>query len=247
MDDLDAQIPSGGYSKEPTDFDPIETLMRLLIGMALIGVDEFILRLRRWHELADAQAVAQDSSPGAMTGGELARLALLGACFNGEARIRRRLLRLWRTWGRFAGRVPPSLALLIPRTPIVACDTLADELALKALRLVAGWAALGRAEEVRGRALARQTIADVVEEAIEELARQPALRELILQQGEGFASEAVGEVRERAVAADLWVERVVRGLLRRPSNGHGGEPPARAVPLIPAVEEQADEASVSPR
>jgi hypothetical protein len=224
---------------EPGEFDALETFMCLLAGVALEGRDELVLRLGRWRDLA----TPSDRRLEGLTGAELTRLAIIGACFEMQDLLRSRLTRMWGSALRYAGRLPVAAVLLMPDTPIVPIGAYADRLALRGVQVVARWIAQGQAMEARGRGLARRATADLIDEILSELARQPAVRELVLQQGEGFASEALGEVRGRAEMADLWLERMVHGLLRRPANGRTRKPPARVVPVAPATEEEAHETS----
>ena len=55
-----------------------------------------------------------------------------------------------------------------------------------------------------------------MDEAISTLAHSPALVELVHTQSSSIADAVVEEVRERAVSADIFAERLARRLLRRP-------------------------------
>jgi len=55
-----------------------------------------------------------------------------------------------------------------------------------------------------------------MDEAINTLAHSPALVELVQTQSSSLAGVVVEEVRERAVSADILVERLARRILRRP-------------------------------
>jgi len=50
---------------------------------------------------------------------------------------------------------------------------------------------------------------------IDEVAQSPAVTDAITQQGLGLADEVAGEVRDRSRAADAWLERAARRVLRR--------------------------------
>jgi hypothetical protein len=51
---------------------------------------------------------------------------------------------------------------------------------------------------------------------VDEVARSPAVTDAITQQGLGLADDVAGEVRSRSRAADAWLERAARRVLRRP-------------------------------
>ena len=65
-----------------------------------------------------------------------------------------------------------------------------------------------------------------MDELLDYLAHDPAIRNLIEQQSVGTAEAAVDEVRGRMVAADMLVERLTRGLLHRPARDGPQAPPA---------------------
>ncbi|HEY6693653.1 MAG TPA: hypothetical protein VI006_12445 [Solirubrobacteraceae bacterium] len=50
---------------------------------------------------------------------------------------------------------------------------------------------------------------------VDEVAQSPAVTDAITQQGLGLADEVAGEVRDRSRAADAWLERAARRMLRR--------------------------------
>jgi hypothetical protein len=63
---------------------------------------------------------------------------------------------------------------------------------------------------------------------VDEVAQSPAVTDAITQQGLGLADEVAGEVRDRSRAADAWLERAARRVLRRRTPGGG-----TAEPLVP--------------
>jgi len=60
---------------------------------------------------------------------------------------------------------------------------------------------------------------------IDEVAQSPAVTDAIAQQGLGLADEVAGEVRDRSRAADVWLERAARRVLRRRTPGAGTPEP----------------------
>jgi hypothetical protein len=50
---------------------------------------------------------------------------------------------------------------------------------------------------------------------VDEVAQSPAVADAITQQGLGLADEVAGEVRDRSRAADAWLERAARRVIRR--------------------------------
>lgn len=92
-------------------------------------------------------------------------------------------------------------------------------------------------ERVVGRVIESRLLDEAVERLleseelwvlVEEIARSPAVTDAITQQSFGFADQVAGGVRSRSTAADDWLERVARRVLRRKPRpaGGGGESPA---------------------
>ena len=220
-----AALSTEPVAKVDAEFDAVQALTRLLLGAALDGSDELLSRLRQW----DAAPRAVEQSGAKEPPSAALRYALVGLLFDAEARIRARLARAGRLSHRltdlFYAAMEP-VAYFLPIQP--ALDTF-DELVERAQFELYRWMQLGRREEQRGRALARQATGSSIDELLEYLAHNPAIRELIEQQGVSVAGTAVDEVRERMVSADAWVERLARGMLRRP---------ARETEAPPAPEKQ---------
>jgi hypothetical protein len=69
----------------------------------------------------------------------------------------------------------------------------------------------------------REQILPVV---IADVAADPRLRAMVLQQSRGVLAEATGDVRTRAATADDWVEQRFRRLLHRPARAPSQAPGA---------------------
>jgi hypothetical protein len=78
-------------------------------------------------------------------------------------------------------------------------------------------AALVSALESAGmeRLIARVLESQALWALVDEVAQSPAVTDAITQQGLGLADEVAGEVRDRSRAADAWLERAARRMLRR--------------------------------
>jgi hypothetical protein len=66
---------------------------------------------------------------------------------------------------------------------------------------------------------------------VDEVAQSPAVTDAITQQGLGMADDVAGAVRDRSRAADAWLERAARRVLRRTQDG--GQPPVMPQPQVP--------------
>jgi hypothetical protein len=77
----------------------------------------------------------------------------------------------------------------------------------------------GRLEERNAKLLTAETIDELIDQVVDELAKSPELTdkvlELVSQQGAGLASVAGDNARSLSLIADNFSERLVRGLLRR--------------------------------
>jgi hypothetical protein len=85
---------------------------------------------------------------------------------------------------------------------------------------------IGEAEVQSSRALGMAALKDIYDDIIDLLADSPELRDLVATQTTGLTTEVIGEIRERTVSSDTMIDAVVRRILRRPT-----EPPEEmAVP-----------------
>lgn len=218
-----AALPQATASTAPPD--PVHTLTRFIVGAALLGMDELARRAPEWERQAAQGAAPEEDEALARVAAQIRasappgaedemRLALIGWIFETQARL----------------RSAPDAGHWIQSAASTAFDT-ATALAGQTLGAmfrgrrsaaarpadadVARWISLGRAEERRSRALAQIALSEIVHEAIGFLAREPALQELVQTQSTTLATEALEEVRERTVSADLLVDRLVGRLFRR--------------------------------
>jgi hypothetical protein len=230
---LNSQVPPappatterGGIEAAHDSFDTTSSALRLLIGGLLVGADELRLRLRQWEATAHSapSATVQQTVPQSLRHAPAPaslRYAFIGMLFETETRMRQQfstvLTRLARlseeTEYLYVTTVEPALS----QTPLDPVLMRLDEMLFKAGAAVDRWTARGWIEEQQSRGMARQASVSVVDELLDYMARNPEVRDLIMQQGTSMAGEAMGEVRERSASADMWIERFTRSLLRRP-------------------------------
>ncbi len=83
------------------------------------------------------------------------------------------------------------------------------------------WMDLGREEDYHSRRLAQTALNRAADDTMDELVDNPRIelfiQEIIQAQSQGMIDEGIEEVRERAISADLFLERPFRRLLRRPT------------------------------
>lgn len=209
--------------------NPLRSLTRLAVGGVLLGLDAILERLPEWEEKAEArfepaQALAEviETAPksrgeerAAFSGSEadsLTRHALLGLLFELQARFQERP-RPVRYAARLGWGLARSLDVFGLSAPI---QRGFDKLVDRGEREVSRWVKAGHEEERRSRALARAALEGSVDAVLGNVAHNPDVRELVLTQGSGMADEAIEEVRERTVSADMLLDGIIRRLLRRP-------------------------------
>ena len=209
------------------DFDTIEALMRLFVGGTLEGADGLLRRLRQWEA---------STPPGAtITAGETPadrrRYALVGLLVESAAWARFGVdaaRRLSRPFARLLFVDVPAILRLTPAEPLIAR---VDARVARQRATLDRWIKVGREEERRGRLLARLAGSSTMDELLDELAHNPALRELIEQQSAEVAGTAVDEVRERTLSADIWLEKLVHSMLRRSARQSAPQPAAQSADL----------------
>ncbi|HEX8034841.1 MAG TPA: hypothetical protein VF510_13380 [Ktedonobacterales bacterium] len=206
-------------------FDTTSSVLRLLIGGLLVGADELRRRLQQWEATARSapsaalpqtvpQSLRHVSAPASL------RYAFIGMLFETETRIRQRipivLERLARLSEEAEYQYVTAVEPALSQTPLDPVLMRLDEMLFQAGAAVDRWTARGWLEEQQSRGMVRQATVSVVDELIAYMARNPEVRDLILQQGTSMAGDAMDEVRERTASADVWIERFTRSLLRRP-------------------------------
>jgi hypothetical protein len=202
--------------------DPLRTLTRLVVGTALLGLDELARRAPEWEREAASQMTAGPEqalqsppiqvspSPSDATA---ARQALIGWVFATQEQ-----LRLDPNPGRWLQRASGHAA---ETATVFVRESLGGLLGNPGRRPamdpdLARWIAIGQAEEQHSRMLAQIALRDIVHEVIGGLANEPALQDLVETQSTSLATEVIEEVRERTVSGDIAAEGFVRRLLRWP-------------------------------
>ncbi len=232
-----ADAAAGRAERIEDQFDATSSLLRLLVGGALVGADELRYRLQVWEAATRSATRAPSRHAQPQAAPEALRYALIGMLFESEARVRRgfsrMLARMWRlsdeadSYDSYDSYyiadtpdMPPS-----PLDPLlIRLDELLDELRFNATTTIDRWSARGWVEEQHGRRMARLATVSVMDELLDYMARNPQVRQLIEKQATGMAGTAVEEVQGRTAQADMWVERIAHGLLHRPMNNEVEEP-----------------------
>jgi hypothetical protein len=202
------------YRPDASELDLLYVLTCLLVGGA-VELSELLVELARsWQARANASPKLL-APPTNETSTDLLRYAVVGFLFEGQQRIRSQTVSLG-NWVAGSANMAANAArpvtnswLMTPlRRPMQAfvrqCET-------EAARLIHR----GRIEEAVSRIMARELSDEAVSLLLGYLGDKPEVRTLIQEQGFSMADEVMGEMQEVGVAADTFLETVVRRILHR--------------------------------
>ncbi len=213
----------------------LRSFSKLMIGSLVIGIDELNYRLKMWDEKSqphqlendlDSIPIQQDGPSEATTiipyeiiDGEYQqnemRYIWIGLIKETQGRLvsnTQKLRRIGGSINRFTYPIIKPLNrnwLIPPLQRRYAALIERGENELNRLTLV------GRSEYEQSRRMAQLAYEDSFEEAVDSLATNPEVQNLIQSQGMGMAEEIIDEVRERAISADNFLEGIFRNIFRR--------------------------------
>jgi hypothetical protein len=225
------QRPERGTTDSSTPKQDITlvSITRLLVGAALIGLDELTRQLPEWERKATQDTIRGERSNGPETSGQqppsVARSpslddtgsALLGLVFQSEDLLRRggaTLGRVERATWKLAAPIHKPLRTWRLFGPM---RRQYDRLAERGETQVHRWVQRGRVEARYSRAFTEGAIQGTFDRSMDELSQAPQIQDLVTQQTTSMAGEMINEVRARSVSADTLAEGIVRKLLRRPA------------------------------
>ena len=196
------------------------TLLRLLVGGAVIGMVGLQQRSRLWQEeIQQAAAPKMVIAPFSELEKSQQRHTLIGLLFETPEVISDGLAKVGQATGTATGLVGKVLGPIANSWPARPVKRRYDKLVSRGEATLERWAERGRTEEQVSRALAEQAFVQVFDEVMDEvmihLAHKPELRELLQQQSFSMAGEVMDEVRQRTAGADALLERLARAMLRR--------------------------------
>ena len=212
-----------------TSYDEVTTSQPDLIeGIALLGLGLFLEGsnlVMRYAGLSQADGSSSQDNGSNISSAQLTRHALIGLLVESRARARARRAAVRQARRQFVARVSSAVAPLTHRFPVDVSLALADILTgygrWKVESTVDRLAEQGWIEEVRARALAQRAFDSLVDEALAYFARNPAVRELVVQQSEEAAAGALDDLRMRAQSADTWLAQFTRRVLQRATRAPG--------------------------
>jgi len=226
----DLPIITANITDENITKDQLDILMRLVIGTGLIGAEELGQYLQQWEENARRQAETLDEHE--ETKAAIVRYAVLGAFFELKDKMELGLENLGKTTNSIGQTVSEKSQPVTNSRFYQPVQKKYDELIAYGESKINPLVERGRREDPAARALAREALTESIDEAIEFLADNEEITELIQQQSIGMAGEVVEDVRTRTVTADNVLERFARNFLKR-------APREELPPPSPAVQSQA--------
>jgi len=203
----------------PGDQD-LKILLRLLIGTALEGSDEFRRRTRHWQaQIRYFEPSKMEISLGAETSALHLRYSLIGFLFQAIDTGHNTFSSLGKASSRAYSSLSRMFAPLTKSRFWRPVQNNFDNYAAVGEAIVNSWINIGRREELASRALARQQAYEgIINDIIDYLADKPEVRDLVQQQSVGLAEEFVEEIRDRSTEFDSLLEERVNRLLGRQKN-----------------------------
>jgi len=221
--------PPGGADTAPA-VEILPRLIRLTIGLLLVGQDALRQKLPQWEEEAAQrlQEIQSEKSGSDTTGGAPEAVApqtpwipeeweyrAVGLAFAAPRYLKAGLDRLWRTQHTVWQKTEP---LRWPLNFLGITNFTQNWLDGFVVRMQADFSELekiGAAEAAPSRALASTAINEVIDTFIKRLAENPELQDLVEVQTTGLTTEVVEEIRQRTVSTDNLLEAVVRRVLHQ--------------------------------
>jgi len=198
----------------------LELLARLLVGLAYVGSEELLARLRAiGRDLEVGVDVYSLTVPDDESMAEMVSYLALGALLRGRRRLARRVRRGLERSRRAAGWALGT-ADRLTNNPLARPLREPVERRLWATLLEGQQAIMeGRREAQTSRELAGRTVQEIVDDVVEAMIENPELmvsiERLMRQQSAGLTGTVVDNTRQMTASADDLAEGVVRRLLRR--------------------------------
>ena len=209
--------------------DRMSTILRLMVGGALIGWDELLTHLEQWEEEVRVPLPPRETQagtvvfvePGSRTSPRLTesqelRYLLLGLLFETESRMHRRGSAALKLAGQTTGALlSPWIRWMDRSKRLGPFRSRFNDLVRRGETVTDRWIQRGQIEESHSRRLVLTATQDTFDASMEQLGQAPELQNLVKAQSAGLSREVLDEVRARTVSGDLVAEGLVRRVLRR--------------------------------
>lgn len=227
---------STGKNSSRSESGGIRSFSRLFIGAIGLGLEELTERLNKWEESTKESEYSlnseiiyeQDLSDNALRKldvykenlksdrfSENLQYAIIGLLIDSQDRIEASSQRI-RPISNAVNRFTRPFFNIVRRFPLISpvrtgYSNLVEKGEDELNRLII----LGRIEYQKSHQIAEIAIDETFDEAVDYLATNQEIQELIQSQSVGLAGEVIEEIRERAVSADNYIDGIVRPLLKR--------------------------------
>ncbi len=209
----------------------LRTLGRLSLGAMLLAVEALSTQLQQLEQEPTQGATEERPIESVLIPAEEwettlkhelespSRQVLLGFALDTQSRLSGTARGILRQGDRVVKRVDRVLNPVLSSRALSPVRGPFESLVERGQAQVDHWRELGRTEEARSRALAQDATEQLIDTSVDTVSHDPRVQifvqEFIQQQSMGMVDEAIEEVRERTVTADMLLERPVRSILRR--------------------------------
>ena len=220
--------------------DNLRSLTRLIVGGVFIGIDELSSRLSRWEGETTRRAVAasKKSSQGSSSvpppfqeetkesDSQTIRYALVGLAFEAQDAIKESAKAISKAEKSIVRRTDPIIKPITSSRLFSPARKRFNHLVDRGQQEVNRWVSIGRQEDSHSKALTQVAISESVDDVIDVIAVNPEIQQLITAQTTGLVEEILEEIRERTISTDIFLEGVVRSILRRKPRYQLPSPPS---------------------
>lgn len=208
--------PASGESEFTAE--DYRTALRLLVGAALEGSDELLLRIRPWW--ASVQEWERESGAGFIgveeKGGSPLLYTFLGLLFRTSDSLSKGASTVGHVSSRATSIVSRLLRPITNSRVMRPVQRRYNYYVARGESAVSSLQGTGRAEARTSRLLIRQEVnEDTLEDILAYLVEKAKIRDLIAEQGVEAAADASTEIRVRSAAVDSSLDNIVDNIMRR--------------------------------
>lgn len=214
-----------------TDEEILRRLIRLVVGITLIGQDALRNQLPLWEAEAARALEAREQQKHNAPAGETEETTkppeapwfpksweyrLIGLAFETPNYIKSGLRRMHQA-PQAVWRKTAPLRLPLDVLGVTGFANHWVEGFLERLKVDGEqWEKIGEMEAQTSRALGQAAVIDILNLVLEYLSENEEVQDLIKSQTSSMTDEVIGEVRQRAVSTDTFIEAIIRRVLRQP-------------------------------
>ena len=212
------QTSSSASGESEFTVEDYRTALRLLVGAALEGSDELLLRLRPWW--ASVQELERESAASLLQveekGGSPLLYTILGLLFRTSDYVSRSASTVGRVSSRATSIVSRLMRPLTHSRVMRPVQRRYNYFVARGESEVSSLQFTGRTEARTSRLLIRQEVnEDTLEDILAYLVEKAKIRDLLAEQGVEAAGDVSTEIRVRSAAVDSSLDNIVDNIMRR--------------------------------